>query len=558
MRALAVSVTEAGRQLAARLPYEAVHGKATGVVRARWAAFDAFVLFLATGAAVRIVAPLLRDKHQDPAVVSVDDAGRFAVALCGGHAGGANTLTAEVAALLEATPVLTTATDATATPALDSLPGFTAAGDVAPVTTAMLDGHPPAIDNELGWPMPPGLAAGRGPCRVTVSDRAVPAAPGQVMLHPPSLVVGVGTSSQAAPGDVAGLLVAVLADAGLARASVAEVATIDRRRDHPAVVALGLPVKAYAPGELAAVAVPWPSQAVFDAVGTPSVAEAAALLAAGRGGELVVVKRKDATGTATVAVARRSGPRGCVTVVGLGPGHPRHRTPAAAAAVRSADVVVGYGPYVEQAGDLVQAHQRVVSSPIGEELGRAELALAEAWSGRQVAVVCSGDPGVYAMASVLLERAERLAPGVPVEVVPGVTAALAAAAVLGAPLGHDHAAISLSDLLTPWEVIERRLRAAAEGDFVVTLYNPASRSRTWQLARASEVLLEHRKPGTPVGVVTDVSRAGQSVHLTTLGELDPAGVDMRTTVVVGSTTTTVVGGRMVTPRGYDTARAGSE
>ncbi|MDQ3569720.1 MAG: precorrin-3B C(17)-methyltransferase, partial [Actinomycetota bacterium] len=249
--------------------------------------------------------------------------------------------------------------------------------------------------------------------------------------------------------------------------------------------------------------------------------------------------------------ARRARPAGRVVVVGLGPGHPRHRTPAAAAAVRSADVVIGYGPYVDQAGDLLGSHQQVGRSAIGEELERAGRALELAGAGRCVALVCSGDAGIYAMASIVLEMAEGVAPGVAVDVVPGVTAALASAAALGAPLGHDHAVVSLSDLLTPWEVIERRLRAAAEADLVVALYNPRSTARTWQLGAAQRILLEHRKPETPVGVVSDVGRPGQCVRLTTLDDLDATEVDMRTCVIVGSTTTTVAGGRMVTPRGYE-------
>jgi cobalt-precorrin 5A hydrolase/precorrin-3B C17-methyltransferase len=556
MKVLAVSVTEAGRALATRLPYEAVHGHAAEVVRRRWADVDAFVLFLATGAAVRIIATLLADKHRDPAVVCVDEAGHFAVALCGGHAGGdhaggANALAAEVASLLGATPVVTTATDATAIPSLDLLPGFTASGDVAGVTVAMLDGQPPRVENELDWPLPPSLSertSAAGASRIVVSDRAVGKAAGQVVLHPPSLVVGIGTSTDASPGEVAGLLDGVLHEATLARDSVAEVATIDRRRDHPALTRLGLPVRSFTAEELAVVDVPTPSQLVASAVGTPSVSEAAALLAAGPGAELVVPKRSNAV--ATVAVARRAGPPGRVVLIGLGPGHPRHRTPAAAAAVASADVVIGYGPYVDQADDLLRAHQHVVRSPIGDEVGRAEQALDLAGEGRCVAVVCSGDAGVYAMASIVMELAGRLAPGTAVDVVPGVTAALAAAAILGAPLGHDHAVVSLSDLLTPWDVIERRLRAAAEADLVVALYNPRSKARTWQLDAARRILLEHRKPETPVGVVRDAGRPGQRVQRTTLVDLESVDVDMHSCVIVGSTTTAVVGGRMVTPRGY--------
>ena len=225
---------------------------------------------------------------------------------------------------------------------------------------------------------------------------------------------------------------------------------------------------------------PWPASAcrtpsaVVEAeIGTPSVAEAAALAAAGTGAELVVPKRKAAT--VTIAIARRARPEGCVAVVGLGPGHSRHRTPAAVAAIRQADVVIGYERYVDQCADLLSATQHVIRHPIGAEADRCRDALTSASDGARVALVCSGDPGVFAMAGLVHELAPTCgAP--PVEVVPGITAASAAAAVLGAPLAHDHAFLSLSDLLTPWTVIEQRLRAIAASDIAVALYNPRSES----------------------------------------------------------------------------------
>ena len=356
-----------------------------------------------------------------------------------------------------------------------------------------------------------------------------------------------GASTGAPAGAAAPLLSEALATAGLARESVAEVATIDRRATDPAIVALGPPVRAFPAEALAAVDVPTPSEVVRAAVGTASVAEAAALLAAGTGAELVVTKRVAAQ--ATVAVARRAGPRGHLAVVGLGPGNVAHRTPAAEAAVRRAEVVIGYGPYVDACADLLTAAQEIVRSPIGDETVRAKQAVSEAAGGRRVALVCSGDAGIYAMASLTLEVAGDA--GVDVEIVPGVSAALASAALLGAPLGHDHVVISLSDLLTPWSAIEARLRAAAEADLVVALYNPRSRGRTWQFDAARDILLAHRAPSTPVGVVTDASREAQTVTLTTLAAVDPATVGMTTCVIVGSSTTRVIGGRMVTPRGYD-------
>jgi cobalt-precorrin 5A hydrolase/precorrin-3B C17-methyltransferase len=547
MRVLTISVTARGRAMAERLPWEHVHGSAAATVRGRWSEVDGLVLMLATGAAVRIVGPLLAGKHRDPAVVCVDEMGRFAVALIGGHSAGANDLARTVAAHLGAEPVITTASDSAHQAGLDQLPGFAAEGDVAAVTTAMLDGLAVVVDNPMDWPV---SWAGdpTGSVRILVTDRSVPIRPGLAVLHPPSLVAGIGTSTGAPPEELAALVDDALAGAGLARASVAEVATIDRRAGEPAVVALGLPLRTFTSAQLAAVPVPSPSPAVLAAVGTASVCEAAALLAAGSGGELVVTKRTSRTGA--VAIARRARPRGRVSVVGLGPGGPAHRTAAADTAVRRADVVIGYHAYLEQCADLLGGGQETVPSPIGHEVVRAKQALAEAAAGRTVAIVCSGDPGVYGMASIVLELAEGNVDLVDIEVVPGVTAALAAAAVLGAPLGHDHAAISLSDLLTPWPSIEDRLRAAAAADLVVSLYNPRSKGRTWQLDAARAILLPHRSPETPVGVVTDAGRPGQTVTITTLAGLNPDAVGMTSCVVVGSTSTRLVAGRMVTPRGY--------
>ena len=587
-----LSVTEAGRRLAGRLPYRRRHGDVAAALREEWARAGGLVVVLATGATVRLIAPLLADKGTDPCVVCVDDAGRYAVVVSGGHRGGGNALAREVAGLLGAEAVVTTATDLLGVPALDDLPGFTATGDVAGVTAALLDGRPPTLVDELGWPLPGplarlagagGLGAGAGVGRlgaedgvgrlggprVVVTDRTQPATAvgagspggrgaggggpgaGTVLLHPRSLVVGVGTVRDAAAGDVFDAVAAVLGDAGLAAASVERMATIDRRADHPAVVqaaaSMGVPIAAYAPADLDAVDVPSPGEAVRDAVGTRSVAEAAALLAAGPGASLLVEKRR-VRAMVTVAVARRARPAGRVTVVGLGPGAPEHRTPAATRAVRTADTVVGFSGYVDRCRDLLTPGHEVLAFPLGAEVERARAALARAGAGRVVALVCSGDAGVYGMASPLLELPESA--GVEIDVVPGVTAGSASAALLGAPLGHDHVVVSLSDLHTPWERIEERLRAAAGADLVVVIYNPRSARRTWQLGAARDILLEHRGPDTPVGVVTDAGRAGQRVDHTTLADLPVEEVTMTTCVIVGSRTTRRVGGRMVTPRGY--------
>lgn len=557
-----ISATAAGAaardRLAAAWPARTrvYDGPVADAVRRAFAECDQLVCFLATGAVVRLVAPLLADKASDPGVVCVDEAGRFAVPLVGGHAGGANDIAREVGEVLGAEPVVTTATDAVGMPGLDTL-GLPVEGDVAGVSRAVLDGEPVVLDAETAWPLPAlppnvGAPAGDGAAVIRVSDRAEGPAEREVVLRPPSLVVGVGASRGAPVEEVLGLVGEALADAGLSVRSIAELATVDAKSEEPGILGaaarLGVPVVTHTAAELAAVTVPNPSEAPLAAVGTPSVAEAAALVG---GGELLVPKRKSvrADGSpamATVAVVRRPA-RGRLAVVGLGPGARDLLTPRATRELRRASVLVGLDQYVDQIRDLLRPGTLVLESGLGAEEERARTAVAEARRGRAVALIGSGDAGVYAMASPALAEASD---DIDVVGVPGVTAALAAGAILGAPLGHDHVSISLSDLHTPWEVIERRVRAAAEADIVVTFYNPRSRGRDWQLPKALAILSEHREPVTPVGVVRNASRPDESSRVTTLGSLDPAIVDMMTVVTVGNTATREIAGRMVTPRGY--------
>jgi cobalt-precorrin 5A hydrolase / precorrin-3B C17-methyltransferase len=684
-----VAVTAAGRtaaaELAAAWPDARIYpGSARDALAAAFTECAGVVCFLATGATVRLLAPLLAGKASDPGVVCVDEGRRFAVALVGGHAGGANALAERVAATLGATPVVTTASDAAGTAPLDNLGadlGFRveAGSDLAAVGAAMLSGEPVDLYTDAIWPLPPlppsiqpapldlsvqarpmdrAYADNSGMSRrpaIVVSDRAavtpsVPAAAASrptVVYRPPSLVVGVGASRGAPAEEILDLVDTALADAGLSARSVRHLATVDAKRDEPGIVEAarrrGWPLVTYPAALLAAVPVPHPSEVVRAAVGTPSVAEAASLLdphsplpntasggtrtaavrtaanpasatpttgnptaasqtrptgtSAGAGGsgvprvaadaELVVPKR--ASRQATVAVARHR-PRGRLALVGLGPGDRDLLTPRARAELARAAVVVGLDQYVDAVRDLLRPGVRVLTSGLGEEEARAAAAVDAARAGHAVALVGSGDAGVYAMASPALDLADGT---FDVVGVPGITAALSAAALLGAPLGHDHALISLSDLHTPWEVILRRVRAVAAADLVVAFYNPRSRTRRRQLPEALAALAEHRPADTPVGIVTDAFRPGQRVTVTTLAEISPppgrqagrpwgraapqavgdlrcngeggAGTDpdpavraaellglvgMTTTVVVGNSRTRLRAGLVVTPRGY--------
>lgn len=238
-----------------------------------------------------------------------------------------------------------------------------------------------------------------------------------------------------------------------------------------------------------------------------------------------------------------------VYVVGLGPGDPQFLTAQAQSALDTAEVLCGYTVYLELVRPFYPGKE-CYATGMTKEIDRCRWALETAQSGKSVALVCSGDAGVYGMASPVLELAEEY-PEVTVEVIPGLTAALSGGAVLGAPLAHDFCVISLSDRLTPWEVIEKRLKAAAMGDFCVALYNPSSKGRPDYLARAVRILLENGKmPETVCGLVRNIGRAGQESRILTLAELENTPVDMFTTVYIGNAATKELSGRMVTPRGY--------
>ena len=556
-----VAATANGRRSAAHLdrawPDARFYRERPSVaLRQAWRECDGIVLFLAAGAAVRLVAPLLGDKRSDPGVVCVDEVGRFAVALVGGHGGGANALAERVAGALGAAPVVTTASDAVGSPALDSLGaglGFKIEddADLAAVGAALVSGERVNLVSDTRWPLGPlphnvQSAEKPEPPVILVSDHLVDVPRPAVVYRPPSLVVGVGCSRGAGAGEILDLIHRSLEAAGLSNKSIASLASIEAKSDEAglleAAAELGVPLRFYAAGELSAMDAPNPSSVVESAVGTPSVAEASVLVS---GAGLVVEKCK--SGNATVAIGRLP-VRGRLSLISLGPGDDALIPPLAREALAAAELVVGLEQYVERIGHLLRPGTRLSTPPLGSEIERAKQALAEARAGGSVALVSGGDVGVYAMASPALELADD---DVDVTVVPGVTAAQAAASLLGSPLGHDHCSISLSDLLTPWEVIRERVRVAAEADFVVSLYNPRSKGRDWQLGKAREILLEHRSPDTPVGIVREAYREGQEVVLTDLGSLRPEDVDMLTIVVIGSSRTEVRAGRMVTPRGYE-------
>ena len=574
------------RRIAAALPGAVLHGLAGRIdgadvifgdtiahLRDLFANGTPIVGVLAAGIAIRALAPHLGDKRVEPPVIVVAVDGGAVVPLLGGHH-GANVLARAVAQALGVVPAITTAGDVDLGFAFDDPPaGWTVRNPevVKVVTARLLAGTPVTLRVEAGeapWLDRSRFAAGDTTVLVTDRDGAGDGA--TLVIHPPILALGVGCERGVDPAELADLVRGALVDAGLARAAVACVATLDLKSDEAAVLALGdalgVPVRFFSAADLEEETprLANPSDAVFAEVGCHGVAEAAALRATGVDGVLVVPKHKSPRATCAVARGRRDidparvgRARGRLSVVGLGPGATSWRTPEAAAAIAEATDLVGFSGYLDLIAPILP-HQARHAYALGEEEKRVTAAIARAAAGRDVALVCSGDPGIYAMASLVLEVMER-APDpawrrIALRVVPGITAMQAAAARAGAVLGHDFCAISLSDLMTPWSAIAARLRAAAAADFVIALYNPVSARRREGLAKARAILLAHRAATTPVVLARTLGRDGETLRFATLGDLVPDMADMLTTVIVGASTTRLVrlGERdwVYTPRGY--------
>lgn len=552
--------------------------KATDHVARLFVAGRPIVGICASGILIRALAPHLRDKASEPPVLAVAEDGSAVVPLLGGHR-GANELARRIAQALGAVAAVTTAGDARLGIAPDAPPsGWRLANPTHAkrFMARLLEGAPVRLVVEAGdaaW-----LRAGRltlaedAPLELRVTLRPIPGTPDRLVYHPPRLTLGVGTERGASSEELRTLVASTCADHDLAMAAIGVVASIDLKAAEPAVHALagslGVPARFLTAERLAEETsrLATRSETVFRETGCWGVAEAAALAAAGPQARLLAPKRKGRGVTCALALAPRDldpatigRPQGRLALVGLGPGGPDWRTAEAERLLAQADELVGYGLYLDLVGPVGRGKPHH-AFPLGAETERCRFALERAAAGRSVALVCSGDPGIYALATLVMELLE--ASGDPawarvaVTISPGVSALQVAAARTGAPLGHDFCAVSLSDLLTPLDVIQRRVRAAAEGDFVVAFYNPVSARRRDALRMARDILLEHRTPSTPVILARNLGRPGEEVRQLRLDELSPELCDMLTLVLVGSSATRVaprLHGQpwVFTPRGYE-------
>ncbi|MEM9050034.1 MAG: cobalamin biosynthesis protein [Pseudomonadota bacterium] len=556
-------------------------------IRALFAAGHPVIGFCAAGILIRALAPLIGDKRREPPVLAVSEDGATVIPLLGGHR-GANALANRLARALGGAAATTTAGEVRLGVALDDPPeGWRLDNPEAakPAMAALLAGEPAALSGGPAF-LAPLVETGRAVAR-PAPDPDAPmvlsvegAAP--LIYRRQAFALGVGCVRGCPPEELIGHALRSLTRAGRAPGEIACVASLDLKADEAAVQALArhldVPAWFYPAARLEAETprLAAPSTAVFAEVGCHGVAESAALAAAGEGGSLALSKRKSAQ--ATCALARLGSapepgqPRGQLAIIGIGPGHAGWRTAEAAGLIADAEILVGYRLYLDLLGPLARG-KTLAAFDLGEEETRCRHALEAAGTGRRVALICSGDGGIYAMGALVMELLDRpeTAGGVSaaarrVEILhaPGISAMQAASARAGTLLGHDFCAISLSDLLTPAEDIRRRIRAAAEGDFVVAFYNPVSRKRRTLLAEARDTLLQHRPADTPVLLAANLGRPAERLQLIALADLDVAAVDMLTLVLVGASASRRIrsgdaaagagGVWAYTPRGYAAKR----
>ena len=525
----------------------------------------------AAGILVRGVAPLLVDKLNEPPVVAVPDDGSTVIPLLGGHR-GANRLARQIAIGLEAHASITTAGDIAMGVALDEPPlGYRLQNfkDAKPVMASLLNGSSVRILGENIFDIHSSSAA-----EITLAVSETPMVGDEMTLvyHPQNYALGLGCARGCSVDEMWNLVSKCMEEANIAAGSISSVGSIDLKGDEPAIIEtalrLGVPFRLFEANELESLTpkLANPSEVVFTEVGCHGVSEAAAIALSG--GSLVVEKKKTMNATCAIAkseniITEMNGrSRGKLSIVGIGPGQHSWRTPEASALISEAEELVGYGLYIDILGPLAIGKKRS-DFPLGGEEARCRYALEEAGKGKNVALICSGDAGIYAMGALVFELLDRnenemgvsdAAKRIEVQCTPGVSALQGAAARAGAPLGHDFCTISLSDLLTPREDIIRRLHAAAEGDFVIAFYNPVSKTRRTLLAEAREILLKYRPNDTPVMLASSLGRPEEEVRYRRLDELEVDEVDMLTVVLIGSSNSRLAnlgeGARMFTPRGY--------
>ncbi|MEG4284281.1 precorrin-3B C(17)-methyltransferase [Microcoleus sp. A006_D1] len=534
------------------------------------------IAICAAGIIIRTLAPLLSDKRAEPPVLAVAEDGSAVVPLLGGlH--GVNDLAREIAAALGVQPAITTTGDIRFRTALLSPPqGYYLANpeDAKTFISNLLAGAKVRLEGAASWlsesnlplAQPSERIAPEAKLTIRVTEKAIVPTAECLVYHPQIVAFALTKLSNIEPEIAVSFVQQVLENADLAAASVAGFFALKDEMGNPALEAIShffkVPVRFVNLSEL----VEFDSVKLIEYNASFDVTAAQiALTAAGANSQLIGYDRTNAFSCAIALAAKPLDAsaigisRGKLAIVGTGPGGAPWMSPEVKEILREATDWVGYKFYLDLAGTLREGQNRH-DSDNREEIDRARFALDLAASGKSVAVVSSGDPGIFAMAAAVFEAIDFDSKpewqGIDLRVAPGISAMQAAAAAIGAPLGHDFCAISLSDILKPWEVIEQRISAAAKADFAIAFYNPISKQRVWQLKRAIEILLETRDAKTPVVLGRNLGRPGQSVRVCTLGEFQPEDADMRTLIIVGSSQTRTIPRKygdvwVYTPRRYE-------
>ena len=547
---------------------------------ANWAQFDAHIFIGATGIPFRKAAPLLRGKSIDPAVLACPESGSHVIALTSGHFGGTNRLARRIARITGGQAVIGSPADVNSLPAFDEAAAQEYARILNPeavraLNAALLDGSPIAFCGtravfERHFASTGQVAFFENPQDVTCghailwdSENTLPEEVLYLDVSSRAFVLGVGCRRGVKPQELRLVAERYLSEFGLNAENIASIATCTVKEDEPAILGLGeawqVPVAFHSAEELDAVPVSAPSEKVREKVGTASVCEAACLLSAGYGSipQPALYAPKSAFGDVTLALARlphlpvpKSG-QGEIVVAGLGSGAPGHITPDVDTALRRCDTVAGYSHYVDFIRDRI-AGKPVIQNGMKGEVERCLSALEAALDGQNVCMVCSGDPGILAMAGLLYElRAREPRFGdIPIRVLPGITAATIAAASLGAPLQNGFSLVSLSDLLVPADEVRRNIRSVAQSLLPVALYNPAGRKRRALLDETLAVFREHRGRDVLCAYVKNAGREQETKWVGKLSEFPAAEVDMSTLIIIGGPRTRLDSGVLYEPRGY--------
>jgi len=540
------------------------------------------IFIMAAGIVVRTIAPLIKDKKTDPAIVVLDEKGRFAISLLSGHIGGANEIAREIANFLGGDAVITTASDVNNLPSIDLWAEennlIIEDWEMIPqISTRLLNNGALRVYSEIEIKLPDEFLKVGNPgfADVIITNKIIPPHPpllkggggdycgchvkGQVYLRPKNLIIGIGCNSGTSVDEIEDAVINILKENNLSSLSICSIATIDKKGDEPGLIAFArkysFEMNTFTPDELNAVKGILRSESVFKATGANAVAEPAALLASGTD-KLLIPKQKIRNVTIAVAEHRAQNIQGKIYIVGTGPGSIEHITPYARNAIKNSDVIVGYGTYIDLIQELIK-DKKVISTGMTQEIDRCKRSVELALAGKIVSVVSGGDPGIYGMAGLVFEilrtqtQENKNLSEINIEVIPGVSALNACAARLGAPLMHDFAVISLSDRLTPWKLIEKRLEAASISDFIIVLYNPRSIGRQEHINKAKNIILKYRYPETPVGIVKAAMRDNEEIVVTNLKDMLDHDIDMQATVIIGNSQTFTWNNWMITLRGYE-------